>query len=483
MGFENGFIDFERIEPATRPVSERTGDFREIIGTLSDDEVKIQAGRCMDCGIPFCMHKCPLHNAMPDYNQFTCEAEFKKAYNVLASTNNFPEITGRICPAPCEEACTLGIHRKSVGIRSIEKKVVEYAFEHGFVKAVSTTARSFKKVAVIGSGPAGLSCAQQLTRLGHKVTVIEKNDKIGGLLRYGIPDFKLPKDVLDRRLAQMELEGVTFITSTMVGNKEKLEKGIRNDATHVVTAEELLNNYDAVVLAPGSETPRDLSLPGRDLKGIHFALEFLIAQNRENNGDGDNPISVRDKKVVVIGGGETASDCIGVAIRKGAASVTQIDYHDELPQQVDILKVWPDLRRIKRTSTSQQEGCTRIFSTNTTAFNGKDKISSVSTVKITWQPGHKFTAVEGSEEVVDADIVLIAMGYAHPSIPLIEEFKLETDERGNIRADFSGELAFATSNAKVFAAGDGRRGQSLVVHAIAEGRKCAVSVDRFLNSR
>ena len=281
----------------------------------------------------------------------------------------------------------------------------------------------------------------------------------------------------------MELEGVTFITSTMVGNKEKLEKGIRNDATHVVTAEELLNNYDAVVLAPGSETPRDLSLPGRDLKGIHFALEFLIAQNRENNGDGDNPISVRDKKVVVIGGGETASDCIGVAIRKGAASVTQIDYHDELPQQVDILKVWPDLRRIKRTSTSQQEGCTRIFSTNTTAFNGKDKISSVSTVKITWQPGHKFTAVEGSEEVVDADIVLIAMGYAHPSIPLIEEFKLETDERGNIRADFSGELAFATSNAKVFAAGDGRRGQSLVVHAIAEGRKCAVSVDRFLNSR
>lgn len=483
MGFENGFIDFERVEPETRPVSERTADFHEIVGTLSDELVKIQAGRCMDCGIPFCMHKCPLHNDMPDYNQFTCEAEFKKAYNVLASTNNFPEITGRICPAPCEEACTLGIHRKSVGIKSIEKKVVEYAFEHGFIKAIPTTHRSFKKIAIVGSGPAGLSCAQQLTRLGHKVTVLEKNDKVGGLLRYGIPDFKLPKDVLDRRLAQMELEGVTFVTSTMVGDKNKLEKGIRNDAIRVISAKELLDGYDAVVLAPGSETPRDLTLPGRDLHGIHFALEFLIAQNRENNGDGDNPINVRGKKVVVIGGGETASDCIGVAIRKGAASVTQIDYHDELPEQVDVLKAWPDLRKIKRTSTSQQEGCTRLFSTNTTAFNGKGEVSSVSLQKVTWQEGHKFTAVPNTQSTLDADIVLIAMGYAHPSSPLIADFNLNTDKRGNISAVYEGHNAFVTSNPKVFAAGDGRRGQSLVVYAIAEGRKCAAALDKYLKQK
>ena len=480
MGFLRGFIEFERIEQSHVPVEERVKSFCEIYGTLSDEEAKIQAGRCMDCGIPFCMHQCPLHNDSPDFNEFVSQGQMSKAYNVLSATNNFPEITGRICPALCEEGCTLGIHRQSVGIKSVERKIAEYAFENGLVKPVLTK-RTGKKVAVVGSGPAALAAAAQLNRFGHDVTVFEKMNKIGGLLRYGIPDFKLPKEILDRRIAILQQEGITFKTSTIVGARKDLENGVHNDSLTEVRAQELLDSFDAVVLAPGSETPRDLKLPGRELKGIYFALDFLIAQNRENNGDCPNPIDVKGKNVVVIGGGETASDCIGVSVRKGAKSVTQLDYHDELPVSVDHAVAWPDWRKIKRTSTSHEEGCTRMFSTNTTAFTGKDKLEAVQTQKVKWGIGRQFSGIEGTQSSIDADVVLIAMGYSHPSSALIKEFNLETDKRGNITASVDGPDAYRTSNEKVFAAGDGRKGQSLVVYAIAEGRACADAVNNYLN--
>ena len=483
MGFLKGFIEFQRIEVAHRPITERIHDFKELIGTLRDEEAKIQAGRCMDCGIPFCMHQCPLHNDSPDFNEFVCEEQMQKAYNVLSSTNNFPEITGRICPGLCEEGCTLGIHRQPVGIKSIEKKIAEYAFSHGYVKAIKVKSRTHKHVAIVGSGPAALACAQNLNRLGHDVTIYEKNKKAGGLLRYGIPDFKLEKGILDRRIAQLELEGINFKTSTIVGSKKDLEAGVRCDALEEVSGDELLNSYDAVVLAPGSEAPRDLKIPGRKLKNIHFALEFLIAQNLENNGDGENPINVKGKKVAVIGGGETASDCIGTAIRKGALSVVQIDYHEELPENVDLSLVWPDWRKIKRTSTSQEEGCTRLFATNTLAFEGDNKVQSLKLQKVKWGEGRHFDGIAGTESTLDVDVVLIAMGYSHPCANLAKEFKVETDKRGNIQAPTSGKNAYCTSNPKVFASGDGRKGQSLVVYAIAEGRECAKSVHEYLMSQ
>ena len=359
MGFTRGFIEFERIEQPHVSVEERVKSFCEIYGTLTDEQAKVQAGRCMDCGIPFCMHECPLHNDSPDFNDFVSEEQMSKAYNVMAATNNFPEITGRICPALCEEGCTLGIHRKAVGIKSVERKIAEYAFEHGLVKPIVNKNRTGKKVCVVGSGPAALAAAQQLNRFGHDVTVLEKMNKIGGLLRYGIPDFKLPKEILDRRISQLEQEGITFKTKTIVGAIKEVEHGVHNESLTEVRGEQLLKDYDAIVLAPGSESPRDLKLPGRALSGIYFALDFLIAQNRENNGDCPNPIDVKGKNVVVIGGGETASDCIGVSIRKGAASVVQLDYHDELPESVDLTLAWPEWRKIKRTSTSHEGGCTR----------------------------------------------------------------------------------------------------------------------------
>ena len=481
MGFTRGFIEFERIEQPHVSVEERVKSFCEIYGTLTDEQAKIQAGRCMDCGIPFCMHECPLHNDSPDFNEFVSEDQMSKAYNVLSATNNFPEITGRICPALCEEGCTLGIHRKAVGIKSVERKIAEYAFEHGLVKPIVNKNRTGKKVCVVGSGPAALAAAQQLNRFGHDVTVLEKMNKIGGLLRYGIPDFKLPKEILDRRISQLEQEGITFKTKTLVGAIKELEHGVHNDSLTEVRGEQLLKDFDAIVLAPGSESPRDLKLPGRSLSGIYFALDFLIAQNRENNGDCPNPIDVKGKNVVVIGGGETASDCIGVSIRKGAASVVQLDYHDELPESVDLTLAWPEWRKIKRTSTSHEEGCTRLFSTNTTAFEGKDKLEAVLTQKVKWGEGRQFDGIAGTESKIKADVVLIAMGYSHPSSALIKEFNLETDKRGNIKADTQGAKAYQTSCEKVFAAGDGRKGQSLVVYAIAEGRQCAKAVDDFLN--
>lgn len=481
MGFERGFLDYERIEPEVTPVAERIKNFKEYYGTLSDADARVQSGRCMDCGTPFCMHKCPLHNSIPDFNDFVCHGEYQKALNAITSTNAFPEFTGRLCPALCEEGCTLSIHREAVGIKTVERKIAEYGFEHGLVHAEPSNFRSFRKVAIVGSGPAALACAEELAHRGHNVTVFEKNDKAGGLLRYGIPDFKLPKEILDRRLSIMEAEGITFRTGVCVGDPREIESGVFSNARESVSGEELLKSYNAVVLCPGSEVPRDLKIKGRELKGIHYALEFLIAQNLEIQGAGENPIDVQGKNVVVIGGGETASDCIGTAIRKGARSVTQLDYHDELPESVDVFTTWPDWRNIKRTSPSQKEGCVRVFSTNTTAFTGKNGVlTGITTQKVKWGEGHHFDGIAGTEGAMDADIALIAMGYSHPSAALAAAFGLETDKRGNLKADYEGANAFRTSNEKVFAAGDGRRGQSLVVWALAEGKRCAQAVDRYL---
>lgn len=485
MGFERGFMEYGRIEPSHEDKASRVKHFNEFIKTLSDEDIKIQAGRCMDCGIPFCSHICPLHNIMPEFNQAMCEGDFDKAYEIIELTNNFPEITGRICPALCEEGCTLGLHRQPVGIKSVERKIADYAIDKGLIKPRLPKKLTGHKVAIVGSGPAALACAQELCRLGHEVSVFEKNDHIGGLLRYGIPDFKLSKTIIDRRLSQMEAEGITFLTKTLVGNPEDLEPGVHSDAVSTIRPQTLMEQFDAVVLCPGSEAPRDLPLPGRDLKGIYFALDFLIAQNRENAGLEPNPIDVKGKKVLVIGGGETASDCIGTSIRKGAREAVQVDYHDELPLQVDPFDSWPYWKKIKRTSTSQEEGCIRLFSTNTTSFedDGQGRVKGIKTVKITWGPGRKTTPIEGTEDYIDGEVILIAMGYAHPSASLVKAFGLKTDNRGNILAATRGEKAYQTSIPKVFAAGDGRKGQSLVVYALAEGRECARSVHRFLTQR
>ncbi|MCR5535956.1 MAG: glutamate synthase subunit beta [Succinivibrio sp.] len=483
MGFPTGFIDFERIEMPKRSIAERIHDYQEIYGTLSEHDGMVQAGRCMDCGTPFCMHTCPIHNDMPDLNNLVCQGKFSEAYALLERTSSFPEITGRICPALCEEGCTLGLHHESVGIKSIERLLGEYAFEQGLVLPKAPSRQSGCQVAVIGSGPAGLACAQLLRRQGHEVTVIEKMDKVGGLLRYGIPDFKLPKGILDRRIAQLKLEGIRFLTSTQVGDSLDTENGVHSDARTLISPEALLAEYDAIVLCPGSEVPRDLKIAGRELEGVYFALDFLIAQNRENNGNGQNPIKVEGRQVVVIGGGETASDCIGTAIRNGASKVIQLDYHEELPEEVPVTQYWPDYRRIKRTSTSHEEGCERRFATNTTAFLGSQKLEGVSTVRVVWGEGRHFEAQAGTEESIPCEIALIAMGYASPSEKLLRAFNLRLNDRRNLLPPKGRCGDYATAVPKVFAAGDGRRGQSLVVHAIAEGRECARQVHRYLTAK
>ncbi len=481
MGFARGFLEIERQDPSKEPVEVRIKHFNEFISAFSDKTAINQAGRCMDCGIPFCSHACPLHNVMPEINQAVCEGNFALAYQLLSCSNNFPEITGRICPALCEEGCTLSLTNKAVSIKGIERKIADWAFAQGLVKAHSAEVKTGKKVAIVGSGPAALACAQELVRLGHQATIFEKNDRAGGLLRYGIPDFKLSKTLIDRRVRQLEREGVEFRLSTLVGNKT-LEAGVHNDATQVVSADELLAQFDAVVLCPGSEVPRDLKLDGRELKGIYFALDFLIAQNRENNGDEANPIDVHGKQVVVIGGGETASDCIGTAIRKGATKVTQLDYHEKLPESVEVTDYFPYWQPKLRTSTSQQEGCTRRFACSTTKFTGKGTVDGVDTVQVKWGPKRKITPLPGTEDHIAADIVLIAMGYAHPSAALVQAFDLKTDARGNVLAPLDGENAYRTSHPRVFAAGDGRKGQSLVVYALSEGRQCAQQVDTYLRT-
>jgi len=480
MGKPTGFMEFERLSEAYEPVEVRLKHYKEFVSSLSDADAKTQGARCMDCGIPFCNNGCPVNNIIPDWNDLVYRGNWKEALDVLHSTNNFPDFTGRICPAPCEAACTLGINAEPVGIKSIEHFIIDKGWAEGWVKPLPAATKTGKKVAVIGSGPAGLAAAQQLARAGHDVTVFEKNSAIGGLLTYGIPDFKLDKGVVARRVEQMKAEGVTFRTNVIAGVKE-VPAGIINDAKEVITADQLKKDFDAVVLAAGSEVPRDLPVPGRELKGIHAALEFLIPQNKEVAGGPANPISAKGKHVVVIGGGDTGSDCVGTSNRHGAASVTQFELMPMPPEQENKALTWPYWPYKLRTSSSHEEGATRDFAVATKEFisDGNGKVKALKAVRLEWKDG-KMSEVAGSEFELPADLVLFAMGFTNPVGGLLEAFGVDKDQRGNAKATTDGEGCYATNVDKVFAAGDVRRGQSLVVWAIREGRQAAREVDQFL---
>ena len=482
MGKPTGFLEFDRQSEGYEAVETRLKHFREFVPRLGDDQAKVQGARCMDCGIPFCNSGCPVNNNIPDFNDAVYRGEWRAAIEILHSTNNFPEMTGRICPAPCEAACTLGINADPVGIKSLERAIIDRAGENGWVVPQPSATRTGKQVAVVGSGPAGLACAQQLARVGHDVTVFEKNDRIGGLLRYGIPDFKLDKRVIDWRLAQMQEEGVIFRTRTLVGGP--LPVGVASDAVRTLSADAVLRDFDAVVLAGGAEAPRDLTVPGRDLAGVHFALEFLIPQNREVAGGRKNIINVKGKHVVVIGGGDTGSDCVGTSNRHGAASITQFELMPKPPVQEDKPLVWPYWPTRLRTSSSHVEGCSRDWSIATKAFVGDrdgkgGKLKALKCVRLDWSGG-KMKEIPGSEFEVKADYAFLAMGFTNPVASILDAFGVAKDARGNASATTDGEGCYATSVAKVFAAGDMRRGQSLVVWAIREGRQCARAVDEFL---
>ena len=484
MGKVTGFMEYERLEEGYEPVQKRLKNYKEFVIGLKEDEAKVQGARCMDCGTPFCNSGCPVNNIIPDFNDLVYRSDWANAWAVLDSTNNFPEFTGRICPAPCEAACTLNVNDDPVGIKSIEHAIIDRAWAEGWVQPRLPKAKTGKKVAVVGSGPAGLAAAQQLARAGHDVTVFEKNDRLGGLLRYGIPDFKMEKSHIDRRVAQMEKEGVVFKTGVLVG---KLPEGskVTNWAKETISAEELQQQFDAVVLAGGAEQSRDLPVPGRDLEGVHFAMEFLPQQNKVNAGDKlKEQLRADGKHVVVIGGGDTGSDCVGTSNRHGAKSVTQFELMPMPPEQEDKPLVWPYWPIKLRTSSSHEEGCQREFAIATKEFiggEGKDagKVKAVKAVRVEWQGG-KMAEVPGSEQIIPADLVLLAMGFVSPVSAVIEAFGVEKDARGNARAttDFTG--GYATNVPKVFAAGDVRRGQALVVWAIREGRQAARAVDEFL---
>jgi glutamate synthase (NADPH/NADH) small chain len=433
----------------------------------------------MDCGIPFCMSGCPVNNIIPDWNDLVYRQDWKAAIEVLHSTNNFPEFTGRICPAPCEEACVLRINADPVGIKSIEHAIIDKAWEEGWVQPQPAAHKTGKKVAIVGSGGAGLACAQQLARAGHAVTVFEKSDRIGGLLRYGIPDFKLEKAVIDRRLEQLRAEGVKFRTGVFVG-VQRPGSAIVNDALQNIAPQRLIAEFDAVVLAGGAEQPRDLPIPGRNLDGVHFAMEFLPLQNKRVAGDaGIRDLSAADKHVVIIGGGDTGSDCVGTSNRHGARSITQFELLP-MPPDVERNPVWPYWPTRLRTSSSHEEGVSRDWSVATKEFRGRNgKVEALRAVRLQWKDG-KPHEVPGSEFDMPAELVLLAMGFVSPLRSLLEEFAVARDERGNARAPTDGPGAYATSVPKVFAAGDMRRGQSLVVWAIREGRQCARAVDEFL---
>jgi glutamate synthase (NADPH/NADH) small chain len=479
MGKITGFLEYQRVpEPHEEP-ERRKRHFREFIARLSDEEAGIQGARCMDCGIPFCMSGCPIHNIIPDWNDLVYRQNWKAAIETLHSTNNFPEFTGRVCPAPCEEACVLRINDDPVGIKSIEHAIIDKAWEEGWVEPQPAAHKTGRRVAIVGSGPAGLACAQQLARAGHEVTVFEKNDRIGGLLRYGIPDFKLEKHVIDRRLEQMAAEGVRFRTGVYIG-RARPPKGVQNDATQILHPEKLLAEFDAVVLAGGAEVPRDLPIPGRELEGIHFAMEFLPLQNKRVAGDVGVPdLWASSKHVVVIGGGDTGSDCVGTANRHGAASVTQLELLP-MPPDVERNPVWPYWPTRLRTSTSHEEGVRRDWAVATKAFIGESgRVKALEAVRLEWKEG-RMHEIPGSEFRLPADLVLLAMGFVSPVPQLLEAFGVEKDPRGNARASTEGKGCYATSAPKVFAAGDMRRGQSLVVWAIREGRQCARAVDEFL---
>jgi glutamate synthase (NADPH/NADH) small chain len=470
MADPKGFLKYTRELPKTRNPQERVKDYKELYEDFDETKTVKQAARCMDCGVPFCHNGCPLGNIIPEFNDAVYDNDWQLAYEILSSTNNFPEFTGRICPAPCETACVLGINQPPVAIEHIEKSIAEVAFEKGYVRPQPPTLRTGKKVAIIGSGPAGLAAAAQLNKAGHLVTVLERNDRIGGLLRYGIPDFKLEKYVVERRVALMEAEGVRFRTNANVGVN--------------LDPQELLEQYDAVMLCGGSTVPRNLNIEGRELEGVHFAMDFLEQNNRRVAGDqvqGADTISAKGKHVIVIGGGDTGSDCVGTSNRHGAKSVTQIELMDRPPNERDPL-TWPNWPMVLRTSTSHEEGCERQWSLLTKAFVGKKgEVTGLQLVEIEWAKNSEtgkfgFQEVAGTEQEIPCDLALLAIGFLHPQYTgMLEQLGVELDERGNVRAD-----NYHTNAEKVFVAGDMRRGQSLVVWAIAEGREAARSVDTFL---
>jgi glutamate synthase (NADPH/NADH) small chain len=472
-------MEFQRQEEDHLEPAARVKNYKEFVLTLSDGQAKVQGARCMDCGIPFCNTGCPVNNMIPDWNDLVYHSNYKAASDNLHSTNNFPEVTGRVCPAPCEAACTLGINNDPVGIKSIERKIADTAWEHGYVVPQPPQVKTGKKVAVVGSGPAGLAAAQQLARAGHDVTVFEKSDRIGGLLRYGIPDFKMEKDLIDRRVEQMQAEGVTFRTSVLIG--KDFPAAVSNMARDTIFPEDLASQFDAVIMAGGAEQPRDLPVPGRELKGVHFAMDFLPQQNRVNAGDKlKDQIKATGKHVVVIGGGDTGSDCVGTSNRHGAASITQFELMPMPPEQENKPLVWPYWPTKLRTSSSHEEGCERDFAVATKRFEGKNgKLEKLIACRVEWKDG-KMTEIAGSEFEMKADLVFLAMGFVSPVGQVLDAFGVQKDARGNVRASTEGETSYQTSVPKVFVAGDMRRGQSLVVWAIREGRQCARAVDEFL---
>jgi glutamate synthase (NADPH/NADH) small chain len=463
MGKITGFLEIDREDRRYAPVQERVKNYKEFVVPLSEKETRDQAARCMDCGIPYCHNGCPVNNQIPDWNDLVYKNDWEEASRNLHSTNNFPEFTGRICPAPCEASCTLNLIDKPVTIKTIECAIVDRAWENGWLKPEVAAKKTGKKIAIIGSGPAGLAAAQQLARAGHEVHVYEKFAKAGGLLRYGIPDFKMEKHHIDKRIAQMEAEGVKFHYGAHVGVNTSID--------------DIAAKHDAVLLSGGSEKSRDLPIPGRELKGVHFAMDFLPQQNRRigNEQDKSEPISAKGKHVIVIGGGDTGSDCIGTSHRQGALSVTQLEIMPKPPVHEDKLMVWPDWPLKLRTSSSQQEGAEREFSVMTQKFSGENGVvKKLHCIRV----DDKMKPVAGSEFALDADLVLLAMGFVHPVHEgMIEKLGVKLDARGNVEAN---TLAYQSSQKKIFAAGDMRRGQSLVVWAIREGRQAAHAIDKFL---
>ena len=476
MGNPTGFLEIDKKERNYEDPKDRLKHFKEFIVPLTNEEVSKQGSRCMDCGIPYCHQGCPVNNLIPDWNDLVYKHEWKKALETLHSTNNFPEFTGRICPAPCEAACTLNLTDNPVSIKTIECSIVDYGWEKGWIKPQLPKKHTDKKVAIIGSGPAGLACAQQLARLGHSVVVYEKNERIGGLLRIGIPDFKMEKTLIDRRMAQMQSEGVQFKTNSEIGNN--------------ISTNQIIDNFDAVSVCIGSEVPRNLEVKGRNLKGIHFAMDFLSQQNDMVAGktiSKDILISAKGKKVLVIGGGDTGSDCVGTSNRQGAISVHQLELLPQPPVNENKQLTWPNWPMKLRTSTSHQEGCERQWSILTKSFEGNEngEVTKLICVEVEWKKSEdgsmKMIEVEDSEFEIEADLVLLAMGFVHPIHEgLVNNLSLKLDQRGNVEAD---EISFKTSSDKVFVAGDCRRGQSLVVWAISEGRKCAERIDNFLKEK
>ena len=476
MGNPTGFLEIEKKERNYEDPKDRLKHFKEFIVPLTNEEVSKQGSRCMDCGIPYCHQGCPVNNLIPDWNDLVYKHEWKNALDTLHSTNNFPEFTGRICPAPCEAACTLNLTDNPVSIKTIECSIVDYGWEKGWIKPQLPKKHTDKKVAIIGSGPAGLACAQQLARLGHSVVVYEKNERIGGLLRIGIPDFKMEKTLIDRRMAQMQSEGVQFKTNSEIGNN--------------ISTNQIIDNFDAVSVCIGSEVPRNLEVKGRNLKGIHFAMDFLSQQNDMVAGKTISKgilISAKGKKVLVIGGGDTGSDCVGTSNRQGATSVHQLELLPQPPVNENKQLTWPNWPMKLRTSSSHQEGCERQWSILTKSFEGNEngEVTKLICVEVEWKKSEdgsmKMIEVEDSEFTIEADLVLLAMGFIHPIHDgLVNNLRLKLDNRGNVEAD---EISFKTSSDKVFVAGDCRRGQSLVVWAISEGRKCAERIDNFLKEK